>query len=390
MLVIELLAITTGALFVFVPPSRPAVADSVPPVISSLSVSRGIVTTSLVIGGSGLSGATSIRFNGGAVEAGFTVIDDSQVSTSVPDGASTGSITVTTPSGSATSSIFTVPPTITGFSPTSAMPSDTVTITGTAFVGVKVVYFPKGIRAVYQVVDYHTISAVVPPESPSGRLTVSTVSGGTTSSAIFTVLAPSPSPTPTPTTTPPPSPYACTRVLGFSQTRQWYVSGNFEAYVPAGNWEAQVQNGVTFDLYTDPNSTVWSVPVYSPCSSGPLERVVLTVGIKVADGNLVSKIRTAIDNIRTKWPSVREIVLQPEVGGPQESVCYYNGTPVASTVQHPSVEAAIAQVAGGDVVIGADPHVSDCSMFSDFGGHLYASGYTYVAQLLGNFYATFP
>jgi uncharacterized repeat protein (TIGR03803 family) len=70
--------------------------------------SRGPVGHNLIILGSDLTGATSVTFNGTA--ATFTVVSASEIKTSVPVGATTGTIEVTTPSGTLLSNvIFRVP-----------------------------------------------------------------------------------------------------------------------------------------------------------------------------------------------------------------------------------------------------------------------------------------
>ena len=47
--------------------------------------------------GTNLTGATSVSFNGAA--AAFTVLSPSEITTTVPPGATTGTVQVTTPSG---------------------------------------------------------------------------------------------------------------------------------------------------------------------------------------------------------------------------------------------------------------------------------------------------
>ena len=78
-----------------------------PPTIASFTPARGPVGTSVTISGTGLTGATSVTFNG--LSATFTVQSDAAIQAVVPAGAATGPVTVTTPAGSATStSNFTV------------------------------------------------------------------------------------------------------------------------------------------------------------------------------------------------------------------------------------------------------------------------------------------
>jgi uncharacterized repeat protein (TIGR03803 family) len=58
---------------------------------------RGTVGTSVNIVGNGLTGSTSVTFNG--VEAAFTVESDTYIKATVPTGATTGGVSVVTPSG---------------------------------------------------------------------------------------------------------------------------------------------------------------------------------------------------------------------------------------------------------------------------------------------------
>jgi hypothetical protein len=57
----------------------------------------GKVGQSVLILGNGLTGSTSVTFNG--VEAAFTVESDTYIKATVPPGATTGTISVVTPSG---------------------------------------------------------------------------------------------------------------------------------------------------------------------------------------------------------------------------------------------------------------------------------------------------
>jgi hypothetical protein len=68
--------------------------------------------------GQGFSGTTAVSFNG--TPAAFNVISDTFLKATVPQGATTGPVTVTTPSGPLTSNVpYRVRPTILSFSPSS-------------------------------------------------------------------------------------------------------------------------------------------------------------------------------------------------------------------------------------------------------------------------------
>jgi hypothetical protein len=71
------------------------------PTITSFSPTSGNVGKGILIKGRNFSGATTVKFNG--TTASFTVSSATQITATVPAGATTGKITVTTPSGTGTS-----------------------------------------------------------------------------------------------------------------------------------------------------------------------------------------------------------------------------------------------------------------------------------------------
>jgi VCBS repeat-containing protein len=86
------------------PPPPPA-----QPTISGFSPAGGGVGAQVVITGQNLAGANSVKFHG--TSASFTADPTgASITTNVPSGATTGSITVTTAAGTATSGTFTVTP----------------------------------------------------------------------------------------------------------------------------------------------------------------------------------------------------------------------------------------------------------------------------------------
>ena len=72
------------------------------PAISSFSPASGPVGISVVLTGSGLTNASAVKFNDTAAST-FTVNSDTQLTATVPTGATTGTIAVTTPGGTAVS-----------------------------------------------------------------------------------------------------------------------------------------------------------------------------------------------------------------------------------------------------------------------------------------------
>ena len=160
-----------------------------PNIVSFLPAS-GSVGTPVTITGTSFTGANAVSFNGTA--ASFTVVSDSQITTTVPAGALTGKLKVTTPQGTATSATaFTVTsataPTITLFSPTSGPVGDNVTITGTNFTGATAVAF-NGKAASFTVVSDTQITTSVPAGATSGPIAVTNNAGTTASSTSFTVV----------------------------------------------------------------------------------------------------------------------------------------------------------------------------------------------------------
>ncbi len=161
-----------------------------PPSISGFSPTSGPSGTSVTINGSNFTGATAVAFNG--TSASFTVNSGTQITTTVPGGATSGPITVTTPGGTATSSPsnFSVTgsptPTITSFSPTSGPVGTTVTITGTNLTGASAVKF-NGTSATYTVNSATGITTTVPAGATTGPISVTTSGGTATSSGSFTV-----------------------------------------------------------------------------------------------------------------------------------------------------------------------------------------------------------
>jgi Domain of unknown function (DUF4394) len=177
-------AVLPGAIFrvasgglIDVAVSTTSLVQGNPPTISSSTPASGIVGTQVFIAGTNLSNA-NVSFNG----VGSEILSSSPtlITAIVPQGASTGPITVKTADGTATSSgNFTVipaqVPTITGFSPSSGRVGTLVSIQGVNFPdpgtinGVTFNGF-NGVGAAIQTVQSNQITIFVPVGATTGKV----------------------------------------------------------------------------------------------------------------------------------------------------------------------------------------------------------------------------
>ena len=163
------------------------------PTITGFNPPSGPVGTSVTITGTNFTNVSAVAFNNTNATS-YTVDSGSQITATVPSGATNGPITVTTPGGTATTSpsTFTVTaapagPTISSISPTSGRVGSTVTINGSHLTGATTVSFGGGVSTTPTVVSDSQITATVPAGAKNGALTVTTPAGSATSSQMFRV-----------------------------------------------------------------------------------------------------------------------------------------------------------------------------------------------------------
>ena len=163
------------------------------PAITGFTPTSGTAGTVVTLTGSGFYGASAVSFNGTPATT-YTVVNDGQITATVPSGATTGPVSVMTPGGTGTSAgSFTVstPPAITGFTPASGPVGTSVTLTGTGFTGATAVAI-GGTAATFSVASDTQITATVAAGTTSGTITVTAPAGTATSGTAFTVTAAAP------------------------------------------------------------------------------------------------------------------------------------------------------------------------------------------------------
>jgi len=204
-----------------------------------------------------------------------------------------------------------------------------------------------------------------------------------------------------------PSGGGCTEILGFSQTGMVCLDppdggGGFFAVVGHGRYQVRACASAGL-AWMDPNYPGWGTAcpqgrpaLNAPCTAGlSIDRVLLTISIPSGIPTVaewVSDIRTEIDVIRTKYAALRQIILQPVVGGPNHTVCQFGGSDVHASVIHPAIDQAIAIVAqdAPDLAIGYSPEVDACSDYIDNTGHLSTDARTRIGRKMGTYYAAVP
>jgi hypothetical protein len=174
-------------------------ATACPVTVTGFNPTSGVVGTSVVITGTGFAAGATVKFNQTSA-TGVVVNSATQITATVPTGATTGPIRVTVGGNTARSTAnFTVnpvpAPTITGFTPAFGPVGTSVKITGTNFSGTvsgatfttSSVKFNTTTATTFHVDSATQITATVPTGATTGKISVTTPGGTATSATNFTV-----------------------------------------------------------------------------------------------------------------------------------------------------------------------------------------------------------
>jgi hypothetical protein len=172
-------------------PAEKGKDQAVPVQVQGITPTEGPVGMEVTITGTGLAAATAVQFGG--VRATPTVVSDTELRVTVPEGAARGPIGVVTPTGMATSKDTFVPtmadpgePRIDRFEPAAGTVGDEVTISGSGFTGASEVQI-GGVNAPVITASDSELRVTIPQGAATGPITV--MVGGTpvTSATEFTV-----------------------------------------------------------------------------------------------------------------------------------------------------------------------------------------------------------
>jgi IPT/TIG domain len=176
-------------------------ATACPVTVTGFNPTTGVVGTSVVITGTGFAAGATVKFNQTSA-TGVVVNSPTQITATVPTGATTGPIRVTvsghTARSTANFTVVPVPaPTISSFTPLFGPVGTSVKITGTNFSGTvsgvsfttSSVKFNITSATTFHVDSATQITATVPTGATTGKISVTTPGGTATSATNFTVSA---------------------------------------------------------------------------------------------------------------------------------------------------------------------------------------------------------
>ncbi|MEW6303449.1 MAG: IPT/TIG domain-containing protein [Verrucomicrobiota bacterium] len=178
----------SGALTVTTPAGIVATSTNfhVLPLIVDFTPASGPVDASVSIRGTGFFDVSAVQFNG--VNASFQVVSLTNLTATVPNGATTGFLKVITGEGQSQSpQTFGVLPAIISFAPGSGGAGAAVVISGTTLGSVTAVLF-NGVTAGFTVDSGSQLTATVPANATTGPITVTSPDGSDVSDQHFQFL----------------------------------------------------------------------------------------------------------------------------------------------------------------------------------------------------------
>jgi uncharacterized repeat protein (TIGR03803 family) len=155
------------------------------PFVSFLPGARN-VGRGVTILGQGFAGATAVSFNG--TQATFHIVSDTYLTATVPNGATSGLVTVQTKTGTLTSNRqFLVKPQIISFSPASGQVGTSVVITGISLTQTTQVTFKNTVATSFSADSDSQVTVTVPAGATTAKIGITTTGAPAYSAAVFTV-----------------------------------------------------------------------------------------------------------------------------------------------------------------------------------------------------------
>jgi hypothetical protein len=173
---------------------------------------------------------------------------------------------------------------------------------------------------------------------------------------------------------------------------QWYFGGFREA--SGGSWELRWVGGGSIGNWADPSYVGWQdsyqADSCSQSGSAPDRGLINVSGDYNTDPDYwAQQTQAAITNLRAKYPSIRQVIVQPVVGGPGGGQCTFNGEVVRASSNFPYIDEGLDRLANGvDIIKGISATVRTCSDYADDMGHLTDQAKGPIGVTIANYYAS--
>jgi len=183
--------------------------------------------------------------------------------------------------------------------------------------------------------------------------------------------------------------YTCSLILGILTSNEWF--GGFEKVVDNARWEIKFQDSAHIEKWADPAHAVWSLPTSSPCAvnADKPERIVfMGVNYDYATVDLfLPKYLAVINNIKTKYPTVKHVDVMTYTRGPGNKECVGANRSNDSYIK-PAQDEAITMLAAmfPDFVFPAPRwEVQSCSDFT-LCPHLTGGANALISKTIGGYF----
>jgi hypothetical protein len=200
-------------------------------------------------------------------------------------------------------------------------------------------------------------------------------------------------------------PFSCTLVLGLFTTSQWFNGTDpggadktfLQDGVDATKWEGKMQKYSYAEKWANPQDGLWNLQTQNACAmNATTPDRALFVGFSPmtkTQADWEKLLNAVIANIKTKYPSVKEIDILTMGRAPNNMLCPNNND--ADTVIAPYEDAAfeaVAAASNGMVVVGPKYYVPDCENSYIFANDTdyTTSASNYLAMEMATYYIAHP
>jgi len=184
--------------------------------------------------------------------------------------------------------------------------------------------------------------------------------------------------------------FNCTLVIGCFQTSQWFDAG-FEKTLGNEKWEIKADHNTFTENWANPTDPFWNLPVASACTNAATapDRVLFVSYSKTLTTEEAWEMQLSLvmTNVKTKYPTVKQIELLGMVRAPNNQMCPSNNNP--STIVKPEQDQALQAVAdksAGMIKVGPKYFAPDCDSFVTNNTNLTAAAATAIAPILAAAY----